>query len=52
LAQLGRDLAQRVQPRRIDAVVIGEEDAHRGNLSAEPAYARTDLGAIPIGIAE
>src|SRR5882724_4734304 len=34
-AQLRRDLAQRVQPRRVDAVVVGEKDAHGGIVSAK-----------------
>jgi hypothetical protein len=28
LAELCCDLAQRVQPRRVDAVVVGQKDAH------------------------
>jgi hypothetical protein len=33
------DLAQRVQAGGVDAVVVGEEDAHIGNLSAGRGYA-------------
>ena len=32
LGELARDLDQRLQPRRMDAVVVGDEDARLGDI--------------------
>jgi hypothetical protein len=45
VAEFAGDLAQRVQTRGVDAVVVGEEDTHGLTISAGPAYAMCPFGA-------